>query len=296
MEPAREVRRADDVKATIAEVVAAQEKEMSPGRIFAEACATTGPDTCVQYDVTITASVGSSRRKRRPVRHMLNVVDLSKDPRQYYWHESPPEPGDARVNSAELRREAASRFHKSPVPELSPTTAWVQVPPGLWDDPKTFESFISYRLIIRLATAENHTIICSEGGLLNMPGIARITSKRPFGSTILAACNEVEQMGCTADGLIINPADYYDFMGKSSLMDDVERNGVFIVRTRLIDQGTAIVGDFGHGAQLFDAGRSLIQFAEPPPGTFATPGIALMAEIYERVVVNLPATFFIVDL
>ena len=79
-------------------------------------------------------------------------------------------------------------------------------------------------------------------------------------------------------------------------MDDVERNGVFIVRTRLVEPGSAIVGDFGHGAQLFDAGRSVIKFAEPLPGTFAEDGIAIMAEIYERVVVNLPTNFFIVTL
>lgn len=295
MQRTEELRRAAGVTATMAEA-AERKKEMSPGRLFVEACVTTGLDTYVEYDVTITDSVGSSRRKRRPVRHMLKTVDLSKDPRRYYWHESLPEPDDAKVNDAELRREAASRFHKSPIPELCPTTAWVQVPPDLWDDPKTFESFIDYRLIIRLATAENHTIIRGEGGLLNTPGIARITSKGPFSSTILAACNETEQMGCTADGLIINPADYYMFIGQGRLMDDVERNGVFIVRTRLVDQGTAIVGDFGHGALLFDAGRTVIRFAEPPPGTFATPGITLMAEIYERVVVNLPATFFIVNL
>ena len=85
-------------------------------------------------------------------------------------------------------------------------------------------------------------------------------------------------------------------MGQGRLMDDVERNGVFIVRTRLVDPGTAIVGDFGHGAQLFDAGRSVIRFADPPPGTFAEPGIALMAQIHERVVVNLPTNFFVVSL
>jgi hypothetical protein len=226
---------------------------------------------------------------------MLKVVDLSREPRRYYWHESPPRPGDPKVNDAEMRREAASRFHKSPIPELLPSTGWVQVPPGLWDDPVTFESFINYRLIVRLGTAENNTIIRGEGGLLNHPGIARITSKGPFGSTILTACNEAEQMGGTADGLIINPADYYLFMGQGRLMDDLEQNGVFIVRTRLVDPGTAIVGDFG-GVQLFDAGRTVIRFADPPPGTFAEPGIALMAEIYERVVVNLPANFFVVSL
>ncbi len=291
------MQRTEEVKRTMAEVVAERKKELLPGRMFVEACAAKGLDACVEYDVTITGSLASSRRKpRHPARDMLKIVDLSRDPRQFYWHESPAQPGDPKVNDAELRREAANHFHKAPVPELLPTTAWVQVPPGLWEDAETFESFINYRLIVRLGTAENHTIIRGEGGLLNMPEIARMTSKGPFGSTILAALNEVEQRGSTADGLIINPADYYTFMGHGRLMDDVEQNGVFIVRTRLVDPGTAIIGDFGHGALLFDAGRSVIRFAEPPQGTFAAPGIALMAEIYERVVVNLPTNFYVVSL
>lgn len=286
-----------EIKGTIAEVVAERKLQMSPGRVFAEACAADGLAACVEYDVTITDSLTSSRRKPRyPARNMLKVVDLSKDPQRYYWHESAPRPSDPEVNQADLRRELALRFGKSPIPELCTTTAWVQVPPDLWDDPPTFESFINYRLVMRLSASENHTIIRGESGLLSIPGIARLTSARPFGSTILAACNAAEQMGATADGLIINPADYYIFLSHGRLMDDLERNGVFIVRTRLVDPGTAIVGDFGHGAQLFDAGRSVIRFAEPPPGTFAEPGIALMAEIYVRVVVNLPTNFFVVSL
>lgn len=287
----------EGTKSTMAEVVAERRKQMSPGRRFAETCATEGLNASVEYDVTITDSLTSSRRKPRyPARNMLKIVDLSKDPQQYYWHESPPQPDDPKVNDSDLRREVAHRFHRSPIPDLLPTTAWVQVPPDLWEDAETFESFINLRLVIRLATAENHTIIRGKGGLLNMPEIARMTSPGPFASTILRACNEVEQMGATADGLIINPVDYYKFIGHGRLMDDLERNGVFIVRTRLVDPGTAIVGDFGHGAQLFDAGRSVIRFAEAPPGTFAEPGIALKAEIYERVLVNLPTNFFIVTL
>jgi hypothetical protein len=288
---------ATEIKRTMADVVAEREQQMSPGRIFAEACAKDGLAASVDFDVTITDSLTSSRRKPRyPARNMLKVTDLSRDPRRWYWHETPPLPEDPKLNFAELRPEVAHRFHKSPVPELLSTTAWVQVPPDLWEDTETFESFINYRLIIRLGTAENHTIIRGEGGLLNMPQLGRMTSPGPFASTLLAACNEVEQMGATADGIIINPADYYVALSHGQLMHDLEENGVFIVRTRLVDPGTAIVGDFGHGAQLFDAGRSVIQFTEPPPGTFAEPGIALMAQIYERVVVNLPTNFFIVSL
>jgi hypothetical protein len=283
---------------TMAEVVAERKQQQTPGRIFVEAVAAQGLGAAVEYDVTITDSLTSTRRKPRyPARNMLKVVDLSREPRQFYWHESPPpRPDDALIDGADMRRELASRFHKSPIPDLLPTTAWVQVPPDLWEDADAFQSFIDYRLIARLGTAENHTIIRGSGGLLSYPGVARLTTPCPFGSTILAACNEVEQMGGTADGLIINPVDFYTSMAHGTLMDDVERNGVFIVRTRLVEPGTAIVGDFGHGAQLFDAGRSVIRFAEPPPGTFAEPGIALMAQIHERVVINLPTNFFVVSL
>jgi hypothetical protein len=269
---------------------------MTHGQTFVNALDSGGLGTCVDYDVTVTDALTSSRRKpRHPARNMLKVVDLSRDPRRCYWHESAPAHGDPEVRGSGPRREAANRFHMSPVPELLPTTAWVQVPDGLWEDAAAFASFIDYRLIVRLATAENETIIRGEGGLLNLPGIAHLSSTGPFASTLLAACNEVEQMGGTADGLIINPLDYYRHMGQDRLMDDLERNGVFIVRTRLVDPGTALIGDFGHGAQLFDAGRSVISFAEPPDGTFAAPGVALMAEIRERVVVNLPTNFFVVS-
>lgn len=294
----------ESIKRTMADVVAEQTKERSTGRIFAEACAGQGLDACVEYDITITGSLTSLRRKPRyPARNMFKIVDLSKNPRQYYWHESPPQPDDQKVDGAQMRRELASRFHKSPVPQLLPTTAWVQVPQGLWEDTDAFQSFLDYRLIARLGTAENHTLIRGEGGLLNYPGIRRLRQadlalafRSMAGGTILAACDEAEQMGGTADGLIINPLDFYRFMAAGKLMDDVERNGVFIVRTRLVEPGTAIVGDFGHGAQLFDAGRSVIRFAEPPPGTFAEPGTALMAQIHERVVINLPTNFFVVSL
>ena len=297
--PTREdaVQQADRMRQTMAQIVDGRKAELSPGQRFVAACQADGPAACVEYDVTITGTLTSSRRKpRHPARNMLKVVDLSRDPRQFYWHESAAQPGDPGVTEGDLRREAANHFHKSPIPPLLPTTAWVQVPPDLWKDPETLENFINYRLIVRLGTAENHTIIRGEGGLLDFPGITRITSAGPFASPLLAALNETEQMGGTADGLIINPADYYRFLGQGTLMQDLDANGVFIVRTRLVGPGTAIVGDFGHGAQLFDAGRSVIRFAEPPAGTFAGSGIALMAEIYERVVVNLPTNFFIVSL
>jgi len=278
--------------------VAEPTQQVSAGRQFVEAYQRDGLAARVDCDFTITASLGSTRRKpRRPTRYLLkNVVYLSEQPRQAYWHETVGEPDDPAVLHGAERKELANHFHASPIPELLTTTAWVQLPAGLADDPVAFESYLNARLIMRLGTAENHTLLCGEDGLLNMPRIGRLSASPPFESSILAACNEVEQMGCTADGLVINPVDYYRYLETGRLMQTLDESGVFIVRTRLVEPGTALVGDFGHGAQLFDAGRSTICFAEPPPGTLAEPGIAVKAEIYERVVVNLPFTFYLVTL
>jgi len=285
----------DTVKRTLAEVVAERRTELSPGRAFVEATIADGTNASVDFPITITDTLTSSRRKpRHPCRNMLKVVDLSREPRSFYWHESLVD--DPSIAGADLRPELSSRYQRSDIPALLPTTAWARVPDRLWEDPDAYESFLNYRLIIRLATAENHTILRGPEGLLAHPEIERMSGKTRFRSTILAACDEVEQMGCTADGLVINPVDYYRYLEEGSLMQTVEANGVFIVRTRLVDPGTALIGDFGHGAQLFDAGRSTIRFAEPPPGVFAEPGIAVMARIHERVVVNLPFTFYHCDL
>ena len=74
--------RTDEVKRTMADVVAQRRAEMSPGRRFAEACAADGTAAAVDFDVTITDSLTSSRRKPRyPARNMLKVVDLSREPR-----------------------------------------------------------------------------------------------------------------------------------------------------------------------------------------------------------------------
>jgi hypothetical protein len=45
-------------------------------------------------------------------------------------------------------------------------------------------------------------------------------------------------------------------------------------------------------ARLLDGGRSVIQVAEPPHGTFATTGTAVCAEVWEGLAVHLPTHFF----
>lgn len=273
-----------------------QKTKLSPGRLFAEACAQHGSKTSLEFDYTITDTIMQTRRRTRwPVRNLFKIINISKNPIKYYWYETRPDQSVFQtIRESDIKPEAANRFQVSPIPELLPTSAWVQVDPRLLEDLDSFASFIDLRLIVRLCTAENQALTIGNRGVLSNRHILRYKPKDKI-NPILSACNQVEQMGTTADTLIINPFDFWRFLSEGNLIKLLEETGLTIARTRMLKPGTALIGDFAHGAFLLDSGHSRIRFAEPPPGTFATGGLCLMAEIREHLIVNLPTNFFYVD-
>ncbi len=271
----------------------------SPGKAFAQACALQGTHASVEFTTNIIDHFpGFRRRPRIAVRGLFKVVKAS-GPKVKYWYETRPQtPPSVPVEDLALRPEAAFEFHSDHI-QLKPTTAWIQVPRELLDDPETLATFIDFRLLVRLGTAENQALARGRGGervrgLLETPGIARLPAQADPISSLLAACDRVEQMGGSADGILVNPADYYRyFVGRGSLLADLASMGVRIARARMVDPNQFIVGDFTAAATIFDSGRSVIRFAEPPPGIFPREGLAVCGEIYEALVVHLPTHFYV---
>ena len=110
------------MKPTIADVLAARTREPSPGRVFTDAFAAEGFSACAEYQVTITDSLVSSRRKPRyPARNMFKITDLSRELRRCYWYETPRLPEDPEIPGGDLRRELTHRFGMAPVPDLLPS-------------------------------------------------------------------------------------------------------------------------------------------------------------------------------
>lgn len=280
----------------------AEQSALSPGQAFARACATQGARASVEFTTTITdAFPGFKRRPRIAVRGLFKVVKAS-GPKVKYWYETRPQTSPSvPVEDVGLRPEAAFEFHSDQT-TFKPTTAWIQVPRELLDDPETLATFIDFRLLVRLNTAENQALARGRGGdrvrgLLETPGIARLPALGDPVSSLLAACDRVEQMGGSADGVLVNPADYYRyFVGRGSLLSDLATMGVRIARARMVDPGQVIVGDFTAAATIFDSGRSVIRFAEPPPGIFPREGLAVCGEIYTALVVHLPTHFYVASL
>jgi hypothetical protein len=266
----------------------------SPGEAFARAFAADPKGAEVTFDFAITeAHEPTKDRPRTTVRNLLKTRVVGEDAVRF-WTESRPAPGEAElVNESGIRREAAFRFGMGEA-AVRPIRTWVQIPDGLADDPAELAAFIDYRLLVRAATAENQVLTYD---LLEHPEIARITySGDGYVGALLSACDEIEQSGATAHAMIVNPTDYYHRMlGHNGLLAELAAgNGMKVSRNRWVDRGTAIVGDISVAARLLDARRSVIRVEEPPAGTFARPGVAVCAEVWEGLAVHLPTLFYVV--
>jgi hypothetical protein len=267
---------------------------VSPGTAFATAFAAHGEHTEVVYDYTVTDAHKPDRPKPRlTVRGLLKRRPVEAEVVSY-WCENPPT-GDqaAAVTESDLRREAAFQPGVAQA-RLYPVQAWVQIPAGLEGDAAGLAEYIDHRLLVRLATAENQALTIGPNGLLHHPGIARLPYRGDFATGLLAAFDEIEQVGSSAHAAIINPVDYYlGLAGRGSLLADLAANGTLLSRTRMIPPGQALAGDFAEAVRLLEARRSVIRVAEPPPGTFAQPGLALCGEVYEGLAVHLPTNLFL---
>jgi hypothetical protein len=268
----------------------------TPGQVFAAAAAEAGTSARVEFPITITEQFpGFARRPRIAMRSLFKVVKTEAAGAQF-WFESRPS-NDKRAAGNDTRMvEAGFEFHTGKV-ELRPTTAWVQVPESLLADPVALASFIDFRLLVRLGTAENHTLSRGRGGLLEIAGARRLPPGPDPVSSLLAACDHVEQMGGSADGIVMSTTDYYRYLvPRQDVVSALAVLGIRIARTRMIESGTIIVGDFFAGATIYDSGRSTIAFGVPPEGTFARPGLAVQGEIRTALALHLPTHFFVASL
>ena len=267
---------------------------ISPGAAFAAAFAVDGEQTEVSYGYTITDAHKPDRpMPRLTVRRLLKRRPAEGEVTSFWCEGSTSPQQAAAVSESTLRPEAAFQSGVAQA-RVYPVQAWVQIPAELAGDTDGLAEFIDHRLLVRIATAENQALTIGPYGLLRHPGITRLPYQGDFADGLLAACDEIEQVGSPAPGVIINPADYYRrLVGRGSLLADLAGNGTLISRTRMIPRGQALAGDFAEAVRLLDAGRSVIRVAEPPPGTFAGPGLAVCGEVYAGVAVHLPTHLFL---
>lgn len=266
-------------------------RERSTGDLFASAFRESGENTQLQYDYTLTEEFkpGEGRDRIAMVSWIMKRRLVEDQDRVIAWSERRPSKAqDASSEGIRKWREFRVEFHEEEIP-IQPARAWVQVPPAILKDAESLGDFVDYRLVPRLGTVENELLISGPEGILNHPDLVQMPYDTDYADGLMNICNEVEQNAATAQVVIVNSHDYYsDFVSGRGLLGGLQANCNTIIRTRMVEPGSALVGDFSVATRYFHSGRSTIGFGTPPEGLFENDDIALFAEINIGFCLSLP--------
>jgi hypothetical protein len=263
--------------------------QRSPGQEFARAHAQARMDACVVLHESITTRFPLFKhRPRLTVRDLMKVAVTTSAEVTYAREMAGGE--DVPITSAGTAPEA--RFDcREEVARIGPIRARLPVPRSLLADPATLAALVDYRLLVRLCTAENGMLLhglpeVGIRGLLETPGLRRQEPRGGVAETILAAASRCEHFGGSADGIVMNPADWWPLVGAGGFLAGLNEAGIRINRTRLMPERQALVGDFQAGATVLDRQTGTIRLS-PGDGD----QVLLEGEVLEGLAVHLPGHF-----
>lgn len=173
----------------------------------------------------------------------------------------------------------------------------------LADEPR-LRSIIDTELLYGLALVEDAQILAGSGsgedllGILNTPGIQQYSWSngvtQPVPDTKADAIRRAATLAYLAEyqpnGVVMHPNDWEDLeLTKNSMGDyllavsiavggEPRVWGMPVIDTPAIQEGTALVANFGVGFQLFDREMANIRVAEEHDDYFARNAIAILAE------------------
>ena len=190
----------------------------------------------------------------------------------------------------------------------------------LADEPQ-LRSIIDNELMYGLRLLEDSQILNGDGtgenllGVLNTPGIQEYAwsdgATLPVADTKADALRRAATLSFLAyyepTGIVLHPNDWEDIEltkdanGQYLIAVSVAMGGepkvwrMPIVDTPAIAEGTALVGAFGTGAQLYDREQSSIRISEQHSDFFVRNAIVILAEQRLALAVKRPEAFVVVD-
>lgn len=267
-----------------------QLESRGPGAEFARAYARQGDGATLRLAASLTAMFPpAQRRPRYIVRDLLKVAHVDEDRITYAREVATFDGSPDEVRGAGDAPEAGFRAFAVEA-EVHPITARAPIPAEILGDPAALAAFVDYRLIVRLCTAENDALLNGDGdgairGLLNTEGLRDQEPRATVAETLLAAAATCEWYGGSADGVVVNPADWWPLVGQGGFLASLADAGVRFDRTRMVPPGFALVGDFHAAATVLDRRDATIRLVRGPEGP------ALEGEIREGLAVHLPGHF-----
>ena len=190
----------------------------------------------------------------------------------------------------------------------------------LADEPQ-LRSIIDNELMYGLRLLEDSQILNGDGtgenllGVLNTPGIQEYAWSDGANTPVLDTKADALRRAATLSflayyeptGIVLHPNDWEDIEltkdtnGQYLIAVSVAMGGepkvwrMPIVDTPAIAEGTALVGAFGTGAQLYDREQSSIRISEQHSDFFVRNAIVILAEQRLALAVKRPEAFVVVD-
>lgn len=177
----------------------------------------------------------------------------------------------------------------------------------LWSDAPLVVAYINQRLPYLVKFAENAEILNGSGTYPDILGLLRQTGVQSQNAvsgetaiTLADAIAKVENVDGAADGVVMNPTDAWAMFAKRAAGGSGTFDagtpfsaaafatvwGCRVVRSRTITAGTALVGDFAHGAAILDREQVNVQ-VYPQHSDYAARN-AVLVQAEERVGLMVP--------
>lgn len=221
-----------------------------------------------------------------------------------YWVQDTTEGDFATVPEGGAKPGMTFAFH--PVTEgLHKIAGWYKISDESAEDAPYVVSVINNQLLVRLALAEEQQLLNGDGsganmtGILNQSGIQTMSSSGSDMETLFSAVTAIQNVAqLTADGIIVNPSDYQKLRLEQDANNQYYGGGPFTgaygqangvvqqppiwgyptVVTPAIAQGTALVGSFQVGGQVFRKGGVRVDSTNSDGDDFQHNIVAVRAE------------------
>lgn len=232
----------------------------------------------------------------------------------------PEREGVAPNDNFGLKPKSNIRFNIKTTP-IRTLAHWVPASRNVLDDEPQLRGIIDTRLMYGLKLVEDEQILLGDGtgqnllGIFNTPGIQLFPSgvytppaNESYVDAIRRAATRVMLAQYDPTGIVVHPYDWErmeltkDAQGRylvaGSVVSGAEKRlwQMPVVATPAIPEGTALVGAFGLGAQVFDRMQSNIRTSDQHADFFIRNAIVVLAEERLGLAVYRPASMVKVDL
>lgn len=260
---------------------------------------------------------GTLQRRRLFVRDLIPVqqTGLASVPYIQEVNAFTNESGAATVKEGSAKPEVTAEFTQADAP-LRKIAAWIQVTMEALEDAPTLAGYINTRLSYMVLLEEEDQILQGNGtapnisGILDQSGIQTQTAtNNDVPATIADAVAKVELKDGMADGVAMNPGDYWASIserrsthfdgegfanGGGSIPFGAPPDtlwGLPVVRTRTLASLTCIVGCWGIGATIFEKGGVRIKSTDSHASLFISNTEVVLAEKRTGLAVHRPDWF-----